>query len=308
MPLNPSKPKLSVVVIFYDMQREAERTLYSLTTAYQAEVGLEDYEVIVLDSNSTAPLDKAWVEGLQENFSYYYIESEAPTPCRALNVGVSLAQADQVACLIDGARILSPGVLNYMIGAQAAFDEPFVYTIGMHLGARRQSEAVSEGYNQQVEDELLAGVPWHSDGYTLFSVSCLAGSSEEGFLYPIYESNCFAISKALLLEIGGFDERFVTKGGGLVNLDVFRKLMQHPITTPVILIGEATFHQFHGGVSTNVPVAQSPWRTYDDEYEQLRGTRFELIGYPKQPVFFGQLTLASRRFFLSEREVEGDPV
>lgn len=304
MPFFKRKPQLSIVVIFYNMRREAVRTLYSLTTRYQRNIEESDYEVIVMDSNSSEPLDREWVEGLQDNFSYRYIEADAPTPCKALNQGARMAQADTVVSHIDGARILSPGVLHYMLGAKKAFDHPFTYTIGMHLGHKRQGISVSEGYNQIVEDELLETVPWQEDGYRLFDVACLAGSSKEGYLYPVYESNCFAIEKTFLTEIGGFDEAFTTLGGGLVNLDMFRKLMQHPATTPVMLIGEGSFHQFHGGVSTNVPAEKNPWAEYDKEYERLRGTRFEFIGYPEQPVFLGRLERNSRRFFYSEREVE----
>ena len=46
------KPKLSVVIAFFNMRREAARTLYSLTTDYQRDIGIDDYEVIVLDSGS----------------------------------------------------------------------------------------------------------------------------------------------------------------------------------------------------------------------------------------------------------------
>lgn len=292
------RPKLSVIVVFYNMQREAKRTLFSLTTQYQTGVSQSDYEVIVIDSNSSEPLEKGWVESLQANFQYQYIGSNTPSPCHALNRGAELARAPVLVNLIDGARILSPGILQNMLRAEQAFSCPFTYTVGMHLGEKRQSESVSEGYNQQVEDQMLAGIPWETDGYQLFNVSCLAGSSKEGLLFPIYESNCFAINRKLLQDLGGFDERFVTPGGGLVNLDVFRQLITHPDTTPVLLIGEATFHQFHGGVSTNVPVAENPWELFDAEYERLRGERFQFVGYPRQPFFFGELHPDCRRFFL----------
>jgi len=296
--------KLSVIIVFFNMQREARRTLYSLTTRYQREIAIEDYEVIVLDSNSSEPLDREWVESLQENFHYHYIASDMPTPCRALNTGATLARSDTLVNLIDGARILSPGVLADMLRAERAWAAPFTYTIGMHLGEKRQSEAMLEGYNQSVEDELLAAVDWQSDGYRLFDVACLAGSSKEGFLFPIYESNCFAVNKALLADIGGFDESFQTPGGGLVNLDVFRKLYLHEKSTPVMLAGEATFHQFHGGVATNVPASEDMWGKFNDEYERLRGSRFEFIGYPRKPRFLGELNPHSRPFFMNDDMLE----
>lgn len=292
------RPKLSVIIIFYNMRREAARTLHSLTTKYQRDIAEEDYEVIAIDSNSTEPVEKAWVEGIQGNFQYHFIPADDPTPNRALNLGAQIAKAPVLVNLIDGARILSPGILSNILRAEQAFEYPFTYTVGMHLGHKRQNDAVMEGYNQAVEDELLNTVPWETDGYSLFRISCLAGSSKEGFLFPVYESNCFGIHRDVLADVGGFDERFVARGGGLVNLDVFRQLMLHSRTTPVMQIGEATFHQFHGGVATNVPTPENPWDEFDGEYERIRGENFQFIGYPRQPFFFGELHPDSRRFFL----------
>lgn len=294
------KPKLSVVIIFFNMRREARRTLFSLTTCYQRDIEQADYEVIVLDSNSSEPLDADWVQSLQGNFRYRYIESDQPTPSRALNTGTEMAKAQTVVYLIDGARILSPGVLATMLRGERTFETPFSYTLGMHLGHKRQNESMLEGYDQSAEDKLLETVPWETDGYRLFDVACLAGSSKEGFLYPIYESNCFSVSKHLMRQIGGFDESFAMPGGGLVNLDVFRKLYLHEQASPVLLAGEATFHQFHGGVATNAPASDDMWKKFNDEYEQLRGSRFDFIGYPRKPYLLGELNEESRRFFMNE--------
>lgn len=300
MRLFDRKPKLSVLVVFFNMRREAVRTLYSLTTTYQKDITEADYEVIVLDSGSSAPLDGDWVTDLQSNFSYEFIETAQPTPCCALNTGAQLARGRTIVNLIDGARILSPGVLSDMLRAEQLYDFPFTFTLGLHLGPQRQSEAMLQGYDQLAEDALLESVPWQTDGYRLFDIASLAGSSSEGFLYPTYESNCFAVHGDLLEEIGGFDESFESPGGGLVNFDVFRKLYLHEATTPVLLMGESSFHQFHGGVSTNVPASEDVWRKFNDEYERLRGRRFEFIGYPRKPRLLGELNPESRRFFLNQ--------
>ena len=225
------------------MRREAVRTLYSLTTKYQIGINEGEYEVIVLDSNSAEPLNSAWVESIQSNFTYQYVESLRPTPCRAMNVGIEMAAGDKVVCMIDGARILSPGILSKMIKANRLFGKPFVQTIAMHIGDKYQNDSLLEGYNQKVEDELLATIDWQKNGYQLFNISCLAASSKKGFLYPLPESNCFSVAKDKLVAIGGFDEDFRTKGGGFVNHDVLRKMLQDPSIQPVTLLGEASFHQ-----------------------------------------------------------------
>ena len=66
------KPKLSVIVVLHNMQREAPRTLYSLSVKYQENINIKDYEVLVFDSSSNFPVDANWVESLQSNFKYYF--------------------------------------------------------------------------------------------------------------------------------------------------------------------------------------------------------------------------------------------
>ena len=146
------------------MRREAPRTLSALTLPYQHEVRVSDYEVIVVDSNSREPLDARWVTSLQGNFRYRYVESDVPTPNKAMNAGIAMARAPLVCCMIDGARIPSPGIVSGMIRASAAFGPAYVMTLGMHLGPKVQSDSVSDGYNQAVEDCLLATVDWQGNG------------------------------------------------------------------------------------------------------------------------------------------------
>ena len=50
------RPRLSVVVVAYNMTRELKRTLYSLSPKFQRDVKAQDYEVIVVDNGSTLPL------------------------------------------------------------------------------------------------------------------------------------------------------------------------------------------------------------------------------------------------------------
>ena len=63
---------LSIIVIFHNMCREAERTLHTLSTAYQTGVSDADYEVIAIDNGSSQPLNPAWVSEFGTNFTYYF--------------------------------------------------------------------------------------------------------------------------------------------------------------------------------------------------------------------------------------------
>jgi hypothetical protein len=48
-----SIPKLSIIAVFYNMQRESPRTLFTLSAKYQQSMLEEDYEVLVIPDLST---------------------------------------------------------------------------------------------------------------------------------------------------------------------------------------------------------------------------------------------------------------
>lgn len=87
--------------------------------------------------------------------------------------------------------------------------------------------------------------------------------------------------------LGGFDERFRSPGGGLVNHDYLKRASDLPDSTPVVLLGDGTFHQYHGGVATNVSWDNHPSNEFTEEYEQIRGQSYEI---PRnEPLFIGTM-------------------
>lgn len=283
----PNHIDLSVVVIFYNMRREAARTLYSLSKEYQKNTDGFVYEVIALDNGSTEPLDEALVKKMEGNFRYMYFDTGIPSPCAALNHGVQLAGGRWVTLCIDGARILSPGILHYSMLASKLYENPFIYTLGMHLGKKAQNYLAGENYSQMDEDTLMDSVDWKQDGYSLFNISSVALSSGSGYFSKINESNCLTMLRSTYQRMGGFDERFKSAGGGLSNLDFFNRLNESEDLNPVMLLGEATFHQFHGGTATNVPLAEHPWQRMAEEYSLIRGKPYS--PHRKRPVYFGDV-------------------
>ncbi|MEO5718002.1 MAG: glycosyltransferase family A protein [Chthoniobacterales bacterium] len=287
-------PTLSVIVIVHDMRREAPRTLFSLSPGYQHGVAADDYEVIVVENGSSDPLSADEVERIAPNFRYLRHETSSSSPVEAVNLGVELARGEHVAVCVDGARILSPGIVRYLLAAFRAFPNPFVYTLGWHLGEEVQNLSIKKGYDQAAEDRLLDSIEWQSNGYALFSVSALALSCREGWFSTVAESNCFALRKTEFVRLGGFDVGFQAPGGGLVNLDFFSLASSASELTPVLLLGEGTFHQIHGGVATNVEMAEHPWEKFHEEYVRLRGKAYA----PPQftPHYLGRLSPEARRF------------
>ena len=59
--------------------------------------------------------------------------------CHAVNLGVDAARGDFVAVMIDGARMLSPGIVVNFLRARRLFPNAFVATLGWHLGDEPQN-------------------------------------------------------------------------------------------------------------------------------------------------------------------------
>jgi hypothetical protein len=283
---------LSVIVVFRDMAREAPRTLYTLSRAYQRGVAEDEYEVIAIDAGSAVPLDPAVVEEHGTGFSLIR-SAPAPSPAAAINAAARRASGEAVMVCIDGARMLSPGIMRLTIDAFRTWRDPLVATLAWHLGPKVQNESMLEGYDQAAEDRLLGSVDWRRDGYELFRIATFARSSCRGWFLPVSESNAVAVRRATFDRLGGLDEAFCTPGGGLVNLDFHRRACA--TVAPVVhLLGEGTFHQFHGGVATNVPAAQHPFPVFHDEYERLRGEPFSQP--TALPIVIGTLPPQAARF------------
>jgi glycosyltransferase involved in cell wall biosynthesis len=274
--------KLSVVVIIYNITREAPRTLLSLSPTYQHGITADDYEVIVVENGSTKRLDPEQVTNLGPQFRYFYLDNASPSPASALNFGIQQAKGDLVGIMIDGARICTPGLLHQALAGAETYNRAIVATLGFYLGNGFQRYSIMRGYNQHEEDMLLKQINWPQEGYRLFE----AGSRDESSHWnaPLAESNALFMRKELWTELGGIDERFDLPGGGLVNLDTFARACELPNSELVILLGEGTFHQVHNGVATNTPPYQQEinigiWMT---QYREIRGKEYALPEKPRK--------------------------
>lgn len=278
---------LSVVVNFYNNRREARNTLHSLTRAYQLEAQDIPYEVIALDNGSTQPLSDAEVRAFGPEFRYRFVPTQSVSPVEAINEACRGATGEQLLVMIDGAHIVTPRVFHLVREAFRRFPSPFVATVPFYLGPTKQNLSVQAGYNQQVEDELLQASGWKENGYQLYAVSASFADESGGWYGQLFESCCFAIRKSDFLALGGFDERFQTRGGGLTNLDIFQRALIRQDLNYVVFLGEGTFHQVHGGVSTSAPMEQHPWKEFHQEFIRIRGHPFMRV--PRKPFFLGEV-------------------
>ena len=288
LPLAPRAPSdaidLTVVVVFYNMRREAARTLRSLSRPYQLDLDDVVYEVIAVENGSDPEqrLGQEFVKSFGSEFRYIDLGDETgPSPVHALNVGIRAGRGRAFALMIDGAHVLTPSVLHYGLLGLKTYEPAIVATQQWYVGPGQQGEAMSEGYDQDYEDRLFKQIGWPDAGYRLFEIGHFVGGRD--WLDGVWESNCMFVSRAQLEQVGGFDENFSMPGGGFANLELYERLGSAPDVTVATIIGEGSFHQLHGGVTTNQPDAVER-RTrvfgYGEHFADLRGRRFRGPGKP----------------------------
>lgn len=272
-------PNTSIVVCCYNMARELPRTIRSLSPPMQRGVQASDYEIIVVDNGSTERFDENECRRWFADLRVIRIDPQSAlsSPVHAINIGIAQARGALIGVMIDGARIASPGLIALTGMAGRLADRAVILTLGFHLGSEVQMKSVLQGYNQEEEDRLLEQSGWTEDGYRLFDISVFAGSSAGGWFKPINESNAIFMRKPLWDELGGYDERFQSPGGGYVNLDTLSRAVALPGVTMVTLLGEGTFHQVHGGVATNA--TDNVHDAYQAEYLKIRGRPFKAPAY-----------------------------
>ena len=290
-------PLVSFIVIVYDMPRQAANTVRSLLPQYQQGVIPESYEVVIVENRSKHLMDSAFIESLPTNCCYFVRDETEPTPIHAINFGIEKSRGEKVCVMIDGARLLSPGVVRNTILAHRLSDRAVVTVPGYHMGHKPQQQAVETGYNEDREMALMDAINWPEDGYRLFDIACFSVSSAAGFYMPHSESNCISMSREIWADLGGYDPNFDTRGGGLVNLDLYKRACEYPETVHVVLQGEGTFHQFHGGVTTGGEDTDDRPAFMTEIKQQYKDLRGEWFSQPStDPIYFGELSDPVQRF------------
>jgi hypothetical protein len=288
---------VSFVLIVYDMPIQAQNTVRSLLPDYQRDAQLQDYEVIIVENDSANTMSREFLERLPPNFSYHLRKESKPTPIFAINYGIDQARGKNICVMIDGARLLTPGVVKNTILGHRLSTRAIVTVPGYHLGFELQQIAVGSGYDVERERALMRSISWPDNGYRLFEISCFSGSCKNGFYLAHSESNCISMPRELWQEVGGYDVRFDIRGGGLVNLDLYKRACELPGITHVFLHGEGTFHQFHGGATTGGEDALPREKLIEeikDQYVKIRGQNF--TAPQTHPIYLGELSHEVQRY------------
>jgi SAM-dependent methyltransferase len=299
-------PELSLVVATYNMSRELPRTIRSLSPVMQLGISTDEYEIVVVDNGSTEPTSEAELRRWGANVRFVSFEGSSPSPVGAINHGLSLARGELCGVMIDGAHLASPGLLAGALDASRIDPRAVITPATFHLGHEIQNLSTSAGYDRENEDRLLDEIAWTEDGYRLFKVSVPFGVSHRGgWFVPHLESNALFMTAAMWREIGGYDVRYRSPGGGLVSMDTFRRASELPHAQLVVLLGEGVFHQVHDGITTS---ARLRWNdVFTEENRRISGG----FGPPRAvPIFFGSVhpEALALSAMSAKRELEGDVV
>lgn len=278
-------PRLSLVVISYEMARELPRTLLSLSPSYQG-LDAKDYEIIVVDNASRTPPRALDFAHLGADLTVLTCQAPSPSPVKAINEGLAAARGELIGVWIDGARMASPGLVRACAAVALLHPRPVIATLNYQLGPELQRISSAKGYDQTQEDALLRSIAWPEDGYRLFDIA--TAEIRGGPLGAMLESNALFLPRALWDELGGYDEAFREPGGSVVNPDTLIRAAGLPDAQLIRILGEGTFHQIHGGLSTStqeraMTMLQEGSRTY-----------YRLRGKPLMPVRVRGWTYDSR--------------
>lgn len=89
-------------------------------------------------------------------------------------------------------------------------------------------------------------------------------------------------------------------------MEFYSRLLNLQETVEIMILGEGTFHQVHGGAATNNGYCENYFKVASEEYEKLIGTRYVLSLTIKKRHYIGEVRektlpvwLLSQRKFLA---------
>lgn len=269
LPKDQVQRVLSIIVVSFQMRRQISNTVRSLLPPLQEVRAEVPYEIIVVDNGSTDP--PTYLADL-ENVSVIEMKNPTMSPGPAINFGVAVSQGTFVGLIPDGARMVSPGLIAGALKVLQEDENSIVGTYAYHLGNEPQQKSVATGYSTKTEEALLSRSGWTQNSTVLFDISVLEDDRFfPGTLPP--ESTATFLSRDVCDGLRGMNETFRTPGGGLVNHDFWMRCCAYKRSSITMLSTEGTFHQVHGGVSTNS--AESKWGMFEQEFESITGAKYQ---------------------------------
>jgi len=277
---------ITLVIAAYNLPRFINRTLTSCTPHYQG-FKPSEFEVIIVDNGSSTPLKK-------EDFRDYPFVSQViridgkPSPVYGLNKGIQAAKFSNVGVMIDGAHMLTPGVLQNAKTALQLFKRPVINVPQYILGDFSQNlSSIENAY--EYEEQNLEKVGWPQYGYTLFDFCVLPGEDVIKKTFQAIETNCLITTKEVFNDCGAFNELFDEPGAGMANLEIFSRLCNDVKNKYVTLAGEGSFHQNHHGTTTGASREDRDAlvKSFSEKHKTVTGKEFSFTF--RAPFLLGEL-------------------
>ncbi len=290
---------ISFVIVAYNIPKQLVRTLTSCTPFYQ-DIEPSRLEIIIIDNGSDVPLELSDFKGFPRVSRVIRVDGR-PSPVFGLNLGIAEAKFSNIALMIDGAHMLTPGVVKNARSVLEFMRRPVINVPQYILGAASQNlRSINNAYEQETED--LKDLGWPLNGYALLDYAVIAGENPNKQYLDAIETNCLITTKEVLAECGGYDEGFDEAGAGLANIEIFNRLCHDPMNQYVTLPGEGSFHQDHGGTTTSLSSEERDKlvKTYYEKYKSVTGDdrNFSLRG----PFVFGDVSACNRTIPTISRE------
>ena len=240
---------ITFVIAAYNIPKQLERTLFTCSAQYQS-ADPSQIEVIIVDNGSTPAVPNSLRASHPEISKILRFEGD-PSPVKGLNAAIAQAEFSNIALMIDGAHMLSPGVFKNAREVLTSMRRPVINVPQFMLGDVSQNFGhVAWAFER--ESENLERLGWPRDGYSLFRYATRPTEFAQRGQLHFFESNCLISTKAVFDECGAFDERFDEPGAGMANVEMFWRLIHEPTNRYVVLPGEGSFHQDHGGTTTSL--------------------------------------------------------
>ena len=211
-------------MVVHDMARELPRTLRSLSPRCQVGIEADDYEVIVVDNGSAVPVDPALGAAFGGSLRVERIDPAPPSPVRAANHGLEVGDRGRiVGLLIDGARLVSPGLLAGVCRARRLAERP-VITSGFPPRLGHPHAHAEVGYDQDGGRRVAGRLRLGARRVPALRRRPPAGSSGSLDLFgPVGETSSLFTLRGVWDELGGLDELFALPAEGLANHDLYAR-------------------------------------------------------------------------------------